>query len=98
MTTIRSGLLSWGLLVAIAGAATIYSVTIHPLTPLQVVVVGLAGIGLVLGVAALIPRKESAADAATDTVASEPSELLDARIGEQETLDAGGTEIDLGDR
>lgn len=98
MTTIRSGLLSWGLLVAIAGAATIYSVTIQPLTPLQVVVVGLAGIGLVLAVAALIPRTDSAVDTHADTAASEPSELLDARIGEQETLDAGGTEIDLGDR
>lgn len=94
MTTIRPGLLSWGLAVALAGAATIYAVTIQPLTPLQVVVVGLAGIGLVLGIAAFIPRKE----AQDDSAPGETSELLDSGVGEQETLDAERTEVDLGDR
>lgn len=90
MNSFRPGLLSWGLLTAIAGATLVYSVTLSQISLFHLVILALTATGLILAIAALIPRSESSGDS------GEPSELLDSRVGEQESLDAGGAEVDLG--
>lgn len=96
MTTFRTGLFVWGLLVVAAGTMLIYSATIQPLSAFQVIVIALAAAGLILAISALIPRSETSEVSSEDS--AEPSELLDSGVGEDESLDAGGTEIDLGNR
>lgn len=95
----RPGLFAWGLFALVIGAATIYSVTVNPLSPFQIGILALTALGLVLAVAALLPRPDTPESEAPDaTTPAESLELLDLGVGEQEPLDAGGAEVDLGDR
>lgn len=102
LISFRPGLFAWGLLVALAGAALIFSATVSQLSIFNLAITGMAALGAVLAIAALIPRRDAPADGEPALQTAQPesaaSELLDGRVGEQEPFDTGGAEVDLGDR
>lgn len=99
MTSFRPALFSWGLLAAIMGITLVVSVSTNRLTLFHVVIISLGSLGVVLAIAAMIPRKEETSDAPADAapadiaVASETA--TEPAVDQPDAEDTAETTIEL---
>lgn len=101
MSKVRARTVTWGVLVLTLGGMLVALALGVQFTLVTVAVILLVVTGVMLAIFALRPTEDDARAALANAARlehSEESELFHWGVGQQQPLDAGGAEVDPGDR